>query len=152
FTSYDVASDTVIWISDASGDWSNGANWNTGQVPGVGQNVLINRIGANPLVTYSVGTLTVNSLKSEEPFSMTGGALTVTGTSRITQAFNMSGGTLIARGASFTASGATSISGGELQALNGGTIDLPLLTTYDLPDVAFQTRTWKADGAGSVLS
>jgi hypothetical protein len=39
---------TVNWISAPSGNWNVGRNWSTGQVPGPGDDVVINVPGGHP--------------------------------------------------------------------------------------------------------
>ena len=50
---------TRTWISDASGFWEDSANWSDGIVPRDGDDVVIDRPGANPVVTVRAGGVTV---------------------------------------------------------------------------------------------
>jgi len=67
----------VIWSTDASGYWHAPANWSGGAVPGPGDNVLLHRPGADPIVVHSAGTNAIGALVTTEFFALTGGALTL---------------------------------------------------------------------------
>jgi hypothetical protein len=77
-----IAPSVVNWIG-GSGDWENASNWQdatTGMnhVPGPNDDAVINVAGIS--VTHSTGADTVKSLTLNDPLSLTGGTLTVTGT------------------------------------------------------------------------
>jgi fibronectin-binding autotransporter adhesin len=68
----------VTWTSLNSGNWSSGPDWSTGASPLQGDDVVINP-AASITVTYSTGTLSINSLTtgSTSIFDFTAGMLTV---------------------------------------------------------------------------
>jgi RHS repeat-associated protein len=102
---------TVTWIG-GSGDWSVASNWSTHTIPGGGDDAVIDVPGIR--VTHSSGFDTVKSLSVNDPFTLSGGTLTVAGTvqEKSTPAsFALSGGTL---------AGATVSSGTTITADNTG--------------------------------
>src|SRR5438445_13017753 len=64
----------VNWINPAGGDWATAANWSTGALPGVGDDVVID-VPKNITVTHSSGTDTVHSLTSQKILLLSGGSL-----------------------------------------------------------------------------
>ena len=143
---------TVDWISPNSGNWNVGANWSTGEVPGPGDNVVIEQ-ATSPTITISSGTQSVLSVTATDPIAITGGSLTVTsGTSSISGGLAMTGGSLeaVGSGVTFTVTGATTDTGGNLYAQNGAALTLSNLTSYT--GGLNYTDTLEATGAGSKLS
>ena len=69
---------TVNWVGQ-SGDWSVAANWSTGALPGPSDDVVI-PAGASIIVTHSTGSDSVNSVVSYQPFTLSGGSLSVANT------------------------------------------------------------------------
>jgi autotransporter-associated beta strand protein len=89
----------ALWMSDASGDWSDISKWNsnnagyvagndaTGPAPrrpgeiattnGTNDTVILNRTSANPIITFSNGNTTIRKLIVGETFNITGGSLTI---------------------------------------------------------------------------
>ena len=140
----------VTWTNPGSGNWDVGANWSTGNVPGAGDNAVIN--------TQATGTITIQSddaeavdqlsLASNDTLSFTGGTLTIGASSTLNGALSMTGGAIIASGGgvAVTVSGSTSISDASLYAKNGATLSLPNLTSYST------NGTFQADGSGSLLN
>ena len=64
FTSLDFDEQNgIAWISDDDGDWNDAANWNTGEVPGPNDIVILDRKTANVTVTLSSGDVQVRSLR-----------------------------------------------------------------------------------------
>ncbi|MDB5338653.1 MAG: Phosphoesterase, PA-phosphatase related protein [Planctomycetaceae bacterium] len=155
FTNYvNLAPTTVVWNSDSNGAWDNPANWSTGVVPGPNDDVLIDRIGANPTVTHSTGNHTVQSLQTAEPLTISGGTLTINGgtTSLIQGTLTVTGsGSLVATGAStiINATGATNLNGGTVVATNGGILNLSGVTSYT--GASFNTFI-EADNANSQIN
>ena len=109
----------VSWAVDASGFWDVAANWVDNQgvhrVPGPGDDVVISRSSASPTVTVRSGTITVNSMTSQAPLTLSGGSLAVTTSFQANNTLTLSGGTLL--NTNITAS--TSIRGTS----SGGTLD-----------------------------
>jgi RHS repeat-associated protein len=126
---------TVDWINAAGGDWSVGANWSTGTVPGTGDTAIISGLDSGAQVTYSTGTSTVDSIEASSPLAVTSGTLTVSSSSDISGAnLTISGGTLTTdgtlsvnslsySGGDINGTGSLSLSGDE--AWSAGYLDVP---------------------------
>ena len=65
----------VHWIADASGSWHTAGNWDTGTVPGPGDEVIVDRPAGDFTITYSSGETAVQGIHSAEALSLTGGRL-----------------------------------------------------------------------------
>ena len=136
--------------------WSNAANWSGNHVPGTTDDVVINAVDS-PTITVdsSAGNVTVHSLTTNDPLSITGGSLTVTSSSTLSDGLSMTAGSLVATGSgtTFAVSGPTTVSGGgaSLFASAGATLSLPNLTGYSNPNT-FGSATFQASGAGSTLN
>ena len=115
---------TVTWIG-GSGDWSTGSNWSNGTGPGAGDDAVINLPGIS--VTHSSGSDTVKSVSMNDPFALSGGTLTVTGSvqEQTGNPLTLAGGTL---------SRATVVAGTTVTSAGvGGTLDdVTLAGTLDL--------------------
>jgi RHS repeat-associated protein len=85
---------TATFINPAGGDWNNPSNWQNGRLPGPNDNVVIDTGNTSATVTFSSGSATVNSLTSLDPFTLSGGTLTVTGNVQVNNTFTLAGGTL----------------------------------------------------------
>ena len=87
---------TVTWIG-GSGDWSAGSNWSNGTGPGASDDAVIDVPGIS--VTHSSGSDTVKSLTMNDPFTLAGGTLTVTGNvqEQTGNPLTLAGGTLAER-------------------------------------------------------
>jgi hypothetical protein len=96
---------TVNWVGQ-SGDWSVAANWSTGLLPGPLDDVVI-PAGSSITVTHSTGSDAVDSIVCQQPFTLSGGSLSVSTTFQIDNLLNLSGGTL---------------TGATVQANNGGVV------------------------------
>src|SRR5262249_40948959 len=107
---------TVTWNVDANGFWDVASNWGTGVVPGAGDDVVIDRGTANPIVTIRSGAQSVHSLTSNEALVISGGSLTEAAASAMNNGLTLSGGTLTPNGA-LTLGGNSSWSGGSI--ING---------------------------------
>lgn len=104
----------VQWLPNTNGFWDVAANWSTGSVPGVNDDVVIDRGAANPRITVRSGTPTVKSIQSTELLALTGGTLTVTQ--------SIQGGTLRIDGGTLndaTVAGSTTMA----VTATGGTLD-----------------------------
>jgi hypothetical protein len=112
---------TVKWIG-GSGDWNTPANWEDDTLP-----IAVNRLPAaeddavidvaDVSVTHSIGSHTVKSLTINDPFTLSGGTLIVTGNlvQQNAKPFTMTGGRL--------ASAMVVGGGGAVLAVSGGTLD-----------------------------
>jgi hypothetical protein len=88
----------VTWVGPATGNWTaSAANWSTGVLPAAGDDVCVPE-GAE--VTHSTGTTTIDTLQAAGAVKLTGGTLTLAGTSDDSTAarFDQSGGTLAGAG------------------------------------------------------
>lgn len=113
---------TVNWIG-GSGDWNTPANWQddalpipVNRLPGPDDDAVIN-VAAAVSVTHSSASHTVKSLTVNEPFTLSGGTLIVTGNlvQQNANTFAMTGGILrSAKGAG---------EGGAVLVVSGGTLD-----------------------------
>lgn len=112
FINSDVPPDTVFWISDSDGDWNDPANCSTGTVPEFDDNVVINRLNANPAITIS-DKVSLKSIRSEESLIISGGLLSVSEESEVNGDLTVSSGSVTVSGedASFTAKGAVAVEG-----------------------------------------
>ena len=154
FSSFDLDTQNAIaWISDSDGDWNNPGNWSSGEVPGPNDFVIIDRQTTNPRITLSSGNVTIRGIISRESFVMNGGSLTVRESSEIQGRFELTNGSVLTVQGSntiFRASNETFISGGSLNALNGGQIILPMATSYThAANANHQYRYFRAIGSGS---
>jgi len=147
----------INWAVDADGDWEVTTNWSSDPVlPGSTDDVTIDRAAGTYTVTVSTISPTVNSLFSNENLILDGGrSFTVKAPSSINGSLEIrSKATLWAdgAGASFVANGATTLDGAHVRAKNGGTISLPLATTYsEAANPSFGDRFLEANGTGSML-
>ena len=93
-TQFTVTQATAVFINSAGGNWSTPSNWQNGQLPGPGDNVLIDTGNPSAVITFSSGSATVNSLTSFEPLTLSGGTLTINGNVQVNNTFTLAGGTL----------------------------------------------------------
>ncbi|MFO7897644.1 MAG: LamG-like jellyroll fold domain-containing protein, partial [Planctomycetota bacterium] len=155
-TSYHgVHADSVFWTSDSDGSWDDPSNWSTGVVPGAGDRVVIDRIGADPVVSVNSNTSAL-TLDSEEPMVIADGELTLHGPSEIAGDFTINNNrtvTVTGAGASLLVTGPTHIDGANLYAKAGGVIEMPQVTSYTNLGGGHWAHRWlRATGAGSRLS
>ena len=114
---------SVSWTATSSGSWNNAANWSA--APQQGDDVAINTPGSSITVTYSTGSLALDSLTTGagDTFDMTGGTLSTADGFNLGGALVMSAGTLRLAGLdNSTVSGSISMSGGSLIFAGGATI------------------------------
>jgi hypothetical protein len=144
----------VTWINPAGGQWDQGANWSTGNVPGATDDAVINTASAASISIVSGDTEAVHSLTTaaNDTLSITGGSLTMGANSTLSGPLSMTGGTLTASGSGITVTvnGTTSVAAASLLAENGATLALPNLTSYT--GLAGNESFLAASGAGSTLS
>jgi phage baseplate assembly protein gpV len=112
---------TVTWIG-GSGDWNTPANWSTGALPGPSDDVVLD-VPGDMTITHSSGTHAVNSIQSQERFTLSGGTLTVSAASLLVSNVTVGGGTLSGSGDS-TISGTLTWTGGTMSG-SGQTIIAP---------------------------
>ncbi|HEY1683468.1 MAG TPA: hypothetical protein VGG19_01780, partial [Tepidisphaeraceae bacterium] len=121
-----------MWTGLGDGTtWSNAANWQNG-VPQTGDDVTINTSGSTTInFTSAAGNVTLDSLTSNTPLTLSGGSLTITGSvaSTVSANFSMTGGALSVTGSGgFTESGSGTISNANLAASGGGILALSGIT------------------------
>lgn len=152
------------WIGDASGLWSEAANWSDNEVPQDGDFVTIDRPGVDLTITYDVGALLLMTIRSEEhvviaagPLSIEqtaawNGGLTLTGTlagpaPMTASTFSLSGGRLEGSG-DFVVLGTTTLLAGTLSAR---TLRLGPTTSSDVvhEEVRFESNANVINPAGS---
>ncbi len=105
----------VHWLLDTDGFWDVPANWSTGSVPNSGDDVVIDRGTANPIVTINGGAPSIRSLQSTEKLVLGGGILTVEQTLQSSNKVTIAGGIL---------KNATIVIGTELElTTSGGRLD-----------------------------
>ena len=145
-----LAPATIMWNA-GSGNWDDPTKWTGGNVPGPGDDAVIDTNATAATITIlSSDAESVNSLTTgaNDQLTISGGSLMIAATSNLAGALSMTDGslTVTGTGALFKATGATTIPGASLYALAGATLSLPKLTNYSSDQSVFQ-----ADGAGSVL-
>jgi membrane-associated phospholipid phosphatase len=91
---FTVKAGTAVFINPNGGFWDDPANWDTGFVPGPSDDVLLDTGNPNATITFRTGNVTVRSLTSNNPFTLSGGALTVNGSVQVNGTFTIAGGTL----------------------------------------------------------
>ncbi|MBI2928494.1 MAG: Ig-like domain-containing protein [Verrucomicrobia bacterium] len=141
---------SVFWISDAAGNWSDASRWSTGAVPGANDLVVIDRPGANPVVTLDTA-VSAGGLRCAEPLALLNHKLTLTGThgSELTGAVTISNATISVSGlgALFVGAGITQADDASFLAADGARLRLPNLTTFTA--AAISDKTIRATGANS---
>ena len=110
----------VSWKNNNSGNWSVGANWSTGIVPGPTSDVTISTASAQT-ITHSAGNDTIASLLvgGVDTLSLTGGAITVHGNTILSGALKETAGTLKFAGATAQVGGVVNQTAGTIQATSG---------------------------------
>jgi hypothetical protein len=127
--------DAVVWDGGAgTNNWNDAANWNRNGVDAVpmnGDDVTIN-VAANPNVMFTSGSVTLNSLMTNEALTVTGGTLGLTGAADVNAALTMMGGTL--------SGGSWDVTGGSLHgSSNGGFLTNTQITGDILLDATSAT-------------
>ncbi len=144
---------SISW--DGGGDgttWGDPLNWSGDALPGASDDVTIDVAGAITVEHTSGGTAII-SLLCEEDFRLTGGSLTVTGTSTVNGVFtHTSYGTLTASGsgASFTVANASTGYAGDVYAQAGGVVSFLAAGIYTSVNGRGDSMVW-ASGVGSRL-
>ncbi|MBI5758610.1 MAG: hypothetical protein HZA46_08840, partial [Planctomycetales bacterium] len=84
---------SVTWDGGGNGtNWSDPLNWDGNVLPTSADDVTINFGSAT--VQHNTGTDTVNSLTTTNPFTLTGGTLSIVTTVQVNNTFTLNGGTL----------------------------------------------------------
>jgi hypothetical protein len=91
---------TVRWINSDDGDWDEPVNWTGNAVPGANDDLIVDVVGAFPLVTIRQAPLAgtgptrhfARSVIARESIRYTGGTLNVTGDATFESSFFWSGG------------------------------------------------------------
>ncbi|MCR9294671.1 MAG: hypothetical protein NXI32_18290, partial [bacterium] len=98
-------------------NWNNPANWDTDQLPGVGDDVVIADIAPDIAIVHSSGTTSINSLVSDEALVISGGTLEIATTSAINDNLSLSGSssTALTGAGDVTVDGLFTWTGGRLQ-------------------------------------
>ncbi len=125
---------TVTWISNVSGFWDVGANWDTGTAPQAGDDVIIDRPGLTITVTIRVPTATIRSLLTTE-FLQSGSVLSVTDTvfldGGLTLTGTIQGGASVALRSAGTWTSGT-LSNGSLTVAAGNTLTVSSTAAHQL--------------------
>jgi autotransporter-associated beta strand protein len=146
---------TVAWTGGgADNNWDDALNWNTGTLPGPGDDVMIT-IPANVVHSDAV-TDSIASLTSTQPLTLAGGTLAIAATSSTSGPLVVNGGSLAGTG-DLTVSGlltltAGTISGSGTVHANGGIVLNPTGAAFGLDGRALinsagQTATWTGTGS-----
>jgi hypothetical protein len=113
----------VTWINPAGGNWDTPSNWNTGALPGAGDDVIIPVLNNGASVTHSQNvTDTIKSLTASSTLALSGGTLDLsgaipgtTGSMSDTSSITLAGGTLanatVATGTDITATDNSTLTG-----------------------------------------
>jgi RHS repeat-associated protein len=112
---------TVNWVATSSGNWNVGSNWSTGNVPGSGDDAVIEPSAALT-VTIDSGNQSVNSLQcgSNATLSISSGSLAVANGAEIDGSFQVNGTVTLAGTFSGGGSAKSQFSGGALTGGPGG--------------------------------
>lgn len=127
-----------IWNTDADGNWHDEANWSGGSgVPGIGDDVTIDRGAANPIITVSGENARVSTIHATETIVIDGpelriddggvfgsvqlvdGEFDVRGDSTLNGDLQWTGGVLRTEMMALAASGNHTISGADAKVFDG---------------------------------
>ncbi|MEO1527560.1 MAG: CARDB domain-containing protein, partial [Planctomycetota bacterium] len=144
----------VTWIG-GSGDWSTAANWSTGSVPGINDDVFLD--DQDVTVTISSGARLVRSINAVGGLQVNSGAsLTINGPSHLSgNVMVQPSGALAAAGkdASLLVDGLAQIDGANLTVVAGAEMRFSTLPTYSHGSTGnHQHRTWLVEDPGSRLT
>ncbi len=96
-SNFTIVHASSIWTNPAGGFWDVASNWNTGVVPGVDDDVLID-VPGTPTITIRSGSAEVKTLRSEEAIVVSGGTLSISSASTVSGDVLLSGGELSGAG------------------------------------------------------
>ncbi|MBI2802375.1 MAG: hypothetical protein HYX63_19190, partial [Gammaproteobacteria bacterium] len=104
----------VNWVPNADGGWEIATNWTSNPaLPGVADDVILDVGGVTVrTITHSVGNHVVNSLLSQENFTLSGGSLSLQAASTINGIFTQSSGSIGGSG-TLTVTGAANLTFGD---------------------------------------
>ena len=136
---------TVTWDGGAGTlSWHDAANWSTNQLPGPGDDVVINVAGATPTITHAEETPTiVRSILNSEGLSLSGGTISVAQSFDQRGPMTMTGGVIDGAG-DLILRGAMDWSEGIMKGV-GRTI-VTGSGEMDIPGTVFLARTILNDG------
>ncbi|MEJ0046596.1 MAG: hypothetical protein WDN04_11105 [Rhodospirillales bacterium] len=140
---------TDKWNVNASGDWSNVANWSLGALPNSNDAVVI-KTASVQTITHSTGDDTINSLSvGKDHFVLSGGSLEILTKASFTFGFTQTGGTL--KAGAVTIKGAGTLTGGGATGLTTLSISgTTALANYTLGGSAVLNNTTTIDQTGQV--
>ncbi len=142
---------THTWVAVADGDWEDGGNWQSGEAPHVGDDVVINAPGVTVTINSDVD---VNALTSTANLIVASGSLTIRDVSQIDGDLTVAPATtLTADGATtvVTVNGAAVVDSANLIATNGAELLLPTVASMVLDRTSGNQPTIRAEGAGSLI-
>ncbi len=148
---------TVSWINPSGGDWDVPANWSTGQLPGLADDVVINMPGIT--ISHGSGTDAVNSLTSADPLIITGGSLAVATSSTTTSDIEISGCTFSVAATATLSVGGVLMLENNASLSGGGVIDsvggLSITNNLSLNNVTLNNdgvATWSEPSPAGALN
>jgi fibronectin-binding autotransporter adhesin len=130
----------ALWQTNADGDWSTIANWNTdadpsglgpaARLPGVNDTIILDRGAANPTINLTTGVHTIRKLFVQEALNITGGSLSVGFVPFAARSIDISSGPNSAQfsnnvtlgGTASLSSHTTQIDAGPSLSMNGGNL------------------------------
>jgi len=142
---------TDSWTGTAGGDWKDAADWSTGQVPGSGNDAVIDTATVQTITYTQADKSVVNSLTvGEDIFTMSAGSLTILTTGSFADGLQQSGGKILA--GAITLMGTSSFTGGSIAGSasfsNAGTATLG---SYGIYGAAMFANTGTVVQTGAVL-
>lgn len=148
---------SVFWMNDNSGDWLDPTNWSSDPaLPGPTDDVTINRLPANPMVTLGgLGTqVAVNNLTIANPLSIQGASLGIASTLTLNNTLTLEGGTISGGTINGGAAGAILLSRSPtdlyLSTLDGLTLNAPV--TVNATSRLNLRGAWRNNGTITVLN
>jgi hypothetical protein len=139
----------VAWTG-AGGNllWSNPANWSTGELPGIEDDVTIDAPGDVTIVYDHSDATTINSLSLADSLRLSSGSIDVIGEFSTAPGTTLS---VVGSGVEFVAQGETTIDGAVLIVNSGGRLALPSATSYAHGPAGNSTLALRVIGAESML-
>lgn len=148
---------TVVWVSGADGDWLDGFNWHSGEVPTATDDVVIDRSGLD-LTVRVTGTASAASVTATNDLHVDSGSLTVNdGSSIISGTLLLDNRTLLTAtgaGTTLVASGDATIDGAQIRAFAGALVRIDQAASYNSGGgngISEARSLLTADGPNSVI-